>query len=78
MLSTTGLARKVSALTGRVMVSIPHRPMKQRHLKCYFDAEGPYVRTGKRGQCKERLTAYRICCRDPLVVVFQSSWETQL
>lgn len=72
------MARLAAKGTGRVMVRDESRddfgPKARRHLKLYFD--GPhdvYVRTGKRGQCVERLISYRVSCVDPLVVCFKSS-----
>ena len=45
--------------TGKIQVS--NHAGKRRHMTARFDADGPYVRTGKRGQCKQRIEADLNC-----------------
>jgi len=50
-----------------------------RHLRVYSDGPfGYYVRTGKRGTCREGLARAEVVCRDPLVVQFFGERERQV
>jgi hypothetical protein len=72
--TVVALAYKAAKTTGRIMVS--SRYSKRRHLKLHVN--GPHdvwVRTGKRGQHKERLLSAKIISDNPFVAEFTSGWR---